>query len=115
MNSSLLVPIPIDTLVVYQIGEEIDGRKSEIRRHLLHTEREPATLHELGGRLSEEWAGLDPEAAAAAVRNKVPLVKLPPRGIWGGEAVRPYIRRLKHGSASLYPHCRTRHVSFGGI
>ncbi|MDR6551959.1 winged helix DNA-binding domain-containing protein [Paenibacillus qinlingensis] len=52
-------------------------------------EKEPMTLNELGIRLSEQWSGLDPEAAVGLVRNKVPLVQLPPRGIWGesGQAV----------------------------
>lgn len=52
-------------------------------------EEEPQTLNELGKRLGEQWPGLDPEAATAVVRNKVPLVQIPPRGIWGesGQAV----------------------------
>ncbi|WP_232436339.1 winged helix DNA-binding domain-containing protein [Paenibacillus rubinfantis] len=52
-------------------------------------EKQPLTLHELSMRLAEQWPGLDPEAAAAVVRNKVPLVQIPPRGIWGesGQAV----------------------------
>ncbi|RIX59216.1 winged helix DNA-binding domain-containing protein [Paenibacillus nanensis] len=52
-------------------------------------EKEPMTLNELGKRLSEYWPGLDPEAAGAVVRNKVPLVQIPPRGMWGesGQAV----------------------------
>ncbi|MHA6480961.1 winged helix DNA-binding domain-containing protein [Paenibacillus sp. strain BS8-2] len=52
-------------------------------------EKEPMTSSELGLRLSEQWPGLSPEAAAAVVRNRIPLVQLPPRGIWGesGQAV----------------------------
>jgi uncharacterized protein YcaQ len=52
-------------------------------------EKEPMTFKELGMRLCEHWTGLDPEAAAAVVRNRVPLVQIPPRGIWGesGQAV----------------------------
>ncbi|GJM79664.1 hypothetical protein HMSSN139_21600 [Paenibacillus sp. HMSSN-139] len=52
-------------------------------------EEEPLTLNELGKRLGGQWPGLDPEAATAVVRNKVPLVQIPPRGIWGesGQAV----------------------------
>ncbi|MFC6232572.1 winged helix DNA-binding domain-containing protein [Paenibacillus allorhizosphaerae] len=40
-------------------------------------------------RLCEHWSGLDLEAAAGVVRNRVPLVQIPPRGIWGesGQAV----------------------------
>jgi hypothetical protein len=52
-------------------------------------EKRPMTFHELGLQLREQWTGLDPEAAAAVVRNKVPLVQTPPRGVWGesGQAV----------------------------
>ncbi|MCR2807572.1 winged helix DNA-binding domain-containing protein [Paenibacillus soyae] len=52
-------------------------------------EKDPMTLREMGIRLCELWSGLDPEAAAGAVRNRVPLVQIPPRGIWGesGQAV----------------------------
>lgn len=52
-------------------------------------EKEPMTLREMGLRLCEHTSVLDPEAAAGAVRNKVPLVQIPPRGIWGesGQAV----------------------------
>ncbi|MFD0589380.1 winged helix DNA-binding domain-containing protein [Paenibacillus sp. GCM10027627] len=52
-------------------------------------EKEPMTFSELGKRLCEHWSGLDPEAAAAVVRNRIPLVQIPPRGIWGesGQAV----------------------------
>jgi hypothetical protein len=46
-------------------------------------EMRPMTFNELGMQLREQWTGLDPEAAAAVVRNKVPLVQTPPRGVWG--------------------------------
>lgn len=45
-------------------------------------EAEPLPAHELGRRLSEAVSA-DPEALAAAVRTYVPLVQLPPRGLWG--------------------------------
>ncbi len=52
-------------------------------------EKKPMTFNELGMQLSEQWPGLDPEASAAVVRNKVPLIQTPPRGVWGesGQAV----------------------------
>ncbi|SDX82504.1 winged helix DNA-binding domain-containing protein [Paenibacillus sp. CF384] len=46
-------------------------------------EEQPMTSNELGKRLSEKWPDRDPEALAAATRNSVPLVQLPPRGLWG--------------------------------
>jgi len=48
-------------------------------------EERPRTFQELGGLLAEEagFAGRDPEALAAAARTFVPLVQVPPRGLWG--------------------------------
>ncbi|SFS57355.1 winged helix DNA-binding domain-containing protein [Paenibacillus sp. BC26] len=52
-------------------------------------EAEPMTASELGKRLHQKWPDRDPEALAAAIRNAVPLVQLPPRGVWGesGQAI----------------------------
>ncbi|WP_159888251.1 winged helix DNA-binding domain-containing protein [Paenibacillus puerhi] len=52
-------------------------------------DKEPMTLSELGRRLCEQWPQLNPETAASVIRNRVPLVQVPPRGIWGesGQAV----------------------------
>lgn len=46
------------------------------------TER-PLSFAELGARLAERWPDREPEALAAAVRARVPLVQTPPRGLWG--------------------------------
>lgn len=46
-------------------------------------EEEPRTFAELGTRLGERWPGRDPAALAQAVRTFVPLVQVPPRGLWG--------------------------------
>ncbi|GIP25748.1 hypothetical protein J23TS9_08780 [Paenibacillus sp. J23TS9] len=46
-------------------------------------ESQPLTLNELGIRLSEHWGGRDPEALAMVIRNMIPLVQIPPRGLWG--------------------------------
>ena len=50
-------------------------------------EEEPITLHVLGRALNKRWPGHDPDALAMAVRNLVPLVQPPPRGIWGSGGV----------------------------
>ncbi len=46
-------------------------------------EQQPRTASELGKQLAQQWPDRDPAALAAAVRALVPLVQVPPRGIWG--------------------------------
>ncbi len=46
-------------------------------------EREPMTFSTLGKALAERWPDADPFALSQAVRHLVPLVQVPPRGIWG--------------------------------
>jgi hypothetical protein len=43
----------------------------------------PLTFRELGTRLRERWPDRDAAAMAQAVRAGVPLVQVPPRGLWG--------------------------------
>jgi hypothetical protein len=43
----------------------------------------PLSPGELGARLSERWPGRDAGALANAVRTHLPLVQVPPRGLWG--------------------------------
>ncbi|QHF93327.1 hypothetical protein DEH18_04845 [Streptomyces sp. NHF165] len=43
----------------------------------------PRTPGELGAALHERWPGTDPHALSMAARYLLPLVQLPPRGLWG--------------------------------
>ena len=46
-------------------------------------EQEPLTFSVLGKALAERWPEADPFALSQAVRQLVPLVQVPPRGVWG--------------------------------
>ena len=51
-------------------------------------EERPRTARELGELLRERWTDRDPSSLARAIRHVVPLVQVPPRGVWrkGGPA-----------------------------
>ena len=46
-------------------------------------DEKPLTLGELGRELAQRWPDRDEAALAQAIRAWVPLVQVPPRGVWG--------------------------------
>ncbi|MEU0969398.1 winged helix DNA-binding domain-containing protein [Streptomyces sp. NPDC005917] len=46
-------------------------------------EAEPRTMAELRTALGAEWPDADPQSLAVAARCTLPLVQVPPRGLWG--------------------------------
>lgn len=61
-------------------GADLDALAAAGRRL---AEETPRTFQELGALLAERWPSADPSALGNMVRNLVPLVQVPPRGIWG--------------------------------
>jgi hypothetical protein len=50
-------------------------------------DEQPMTTADLGKRLVERWPGRDPEALAYVIRYLVPVVQVPPRGLWSGSGL----------------------------
>lgn len=62
------------------VGMDLDELVRHAREILLVEPRTPA---ELGRRLAERWPDRDRSAMAWAARYHLPLVQVPPRGVWG--------------------------------
>jgi hypothetical protein len=59
-------------------------------------EERPRTFSELGRVLGERWPGHDQAALAQTVRASLPLVQVPPRGVWGASGL------ARHTSAEAW-------------
>lgn len=61
-------------------GADVDAILAAAREEL---DTEPRTPTELGRRLAARWPDLDQQAMAYTARFLLPLVQVPPRGLWG--------------------------------
>ncbi|HET9849526.1 MAG TPA: winged helix DNA-binding domain-containing protein, partial [Candidatus Dormibacteraeota bacterium] len=66
-------------------GIDVSALEGEATRLMAE---KPRTLQELGALLQQRWPGRDAMSLAYGIRHLVPLVQLPPRGLWrkGGRA-----------------------------
>jgi hypothetical protein len=66
-----------------------------VRRGRAFVEHEPRSFGDIGQLLASEWTGYEPRVLAHAVSAFVPLVHVPPRGLWGrnGRAVQTSAER----------------------
>jgi winged helix DNA-binding protein len=69
-------------------------------------DEQPRTFSELGVLLAARWPGRDPGALSLAVRALLPLVQVPPRGVWGRSG------QAKHTSlAAWLPDMRAKQAT----
>ncbi|MGH9247153.1 MAG: winged helix DNA-binding domain-containing protein [Acidimicrobiales bacterium] len=98
MRSTIHLVTARDCLAWRRLVEPVIARsmKGNFGRHLVGldmdklvaagralVEEQPLTFSELGRRLAERWPDRDAAAMAQAIRARVPLVQVPPRGLWG--------------------------------
>lgn len=65
------------------VGVDMSAVVAEARVLL---QEKPRTLSELGKLLLERWPDRDPTSLAYVIRHLVPIVQVPPRGVWGKSA-----------------------------
>jgi hypothetical protein len=85
----VLQPV-LDRMARGQFGRRLAGVDlGELAAAAAAEVAEPLTFGELGRRLAVRWPDRDPTALAQTARALLPLVQLPPRGLWGrgGRAV----------------------------
>ena len=80
---------------------------AEAGRELLASR--PMTFAEMGRELAGRWPEADPHALGQSVRSLVPLVQVPPRGVWGRSGP------VAHTSAESWLRFRTPAMAAGEL
>ena len=80
-----LVQPVLDRVQKSQFGRRMEGIDAAalVAQGRAFVEQEPRTFKALGDHLLERWPGGDRFAMEQAVRTGVPLIQVPPRGLWG--------------------------------
>lgn len=75
----------LERMAMGQFRRRLDGLDLEAleARGRAFVEAEPRTFKALGDHLLEEWPDRDRLAMEMWIRTRVPLVQVPPRGLWG--------------------------------
>ncbi|WP_432109255.1 winged helix DNA-binding domain-containing protein [Streptomyces sp. AA1529] len=104
----------VRTNLAKQLGGEDPWRVAEAARELL-AER-PLTGSELGARLQERWPHLAARPLWMTARYLLPLVQLPPRGLWGrsGQPVLDTVERWLGRSPAAEPGVETMVLRYLG-
>ena len=109
---SLMQPAVERGLWTGQYGRALKGldREAIATAGRALVDEQPRRFADIGAQLRRRWPDRDPMALAMAVRGLVPLVQVPPRGIWGSNAA------PLHTSAGswLLPH-RARTLSIDTV
>jgi hypothetical protein len=80
-----LIQVVHDRMFQGQFGRRLEGldRESVIAAGRAFLDAEPETFKALGQHLLARWPDRDHLALEMLVRTRVPLVQVPPRGLWG--------------------------------
>jgi Winged helix DNA-binding domain len=80
-----LVQLVLDRVQKGQFGKRLVGVDLDavVARGRAFVDAEPRTFKALGDHLLERWPGRDRFALEQTIRTAVPLIQVPPRGLWG--------------------------------
>lgn len=80
-----LVNVVIERSMSSNFGRNIAGipRDDLVAAGREFLDAQPMTFSQLGRHMATRWPGHDPDSLAQAIRAFVPLVQIPPRGLWG--------------------------------